>query len=279
MLMLDSMNSGRYTAPAAAKSAAGRGNPVFTRAHNRANAVFLCAAQLHLSMVGRAGQPQGWPGSRVTGISTPVCLTTSRRGNLSGELTNLSHEAVIMTTILTQTQPEITIVDGHAVTTSIAVAEYFSKRHDDVLKKIRALDCSPEFHLRNFAEVVREVPGGDGAIRKMPAYQITRDGFAFLAMGFTGKKAAKFKEDYIEAFNRMERALQHPEASFSADFYRLELTFKNGQLISSRPLADNEMCATFDKFVNIASQNGYLVIHEDDLLKQFRAAAKGIPLK
>ncbi|EOS1856350.1 Rha family transcriptional regulator, partial [Escherichia coli] len=36
---------------------------------------------------------------------------------------------------------------------------------------------------------------------------ITRDGFAFLAMGFTGKRAARFKEAYINAFNQMERCL------------------------------------------------------------------------
>lgn len=39
---------------------------------------------------------------------------------------------------------------------------------------------------------------------------ITRDGFVFLAMGFTGKEAAQWKEAYIEAFNAMEAALQQP---------------------------------------------------------------------
>ena len=33
---------------------------------------------------------------------------------------------------------------------------------------------------------------------------MTRDGFTFLAMGFTGPRAAVFKEAYIEAFNKME---------------------------------------------------------------------------
>ncbi|EGD1134269.1 Rha family transcriptional regulator, partial [Escherichia coli] len=41
-------------------------------------------------------------------------------------------------------------------------------------------------------------------------YQITRDGFAFLAMGFTGKRAAQFKEAYINAFNQMEKLLSKP---------------------------------------------------------------------
>jgi len=69
---------------------------------------------------------------------------------------------------------------------------------------LKNLECSQKFHLLNFGEVFREVPGANGAIRKMPAFEITRDGFTFLAMGFTGREAAKWKEAYIDAFNRME---------------------------------------------------------------------------
>ncbi len=36
---------------------------------------------------------------------------------------------------------------------------------------------------------------------------MTKDGFVFLVMGFTGKKAAAFKEAYIAEFNRMEAEL------------------------------------------------------------------------
>ncbi|MCR2507039.1 Rha family transcriptional regulator, partial [Salmonella enterica] len=76
----------------------------------------------------------------------------------------------------------------------------------DVLKMIRGLDCSPEFTARNFA--VSDYTDASG--RKLPCYQITRDGFAFLAMGFTGKRAAQFKEAYINAFNQMEKQLSKP---------------------------------------------------------------------
>ena len=43
--------------------------------------------------------------------------------------------------------------------------------------------------------------------KKYDCYMMTRDGFAFLAMGFTGKKAAHWKEAYINAFNAMEKRL------------------------------------------------------------------------
>lgn len=125
---IENQNGWNYSAPAPYKTGAGRGNPMFTRAHNRAKAVFLRAKHsLIRIMVGRAGQPKGWPGSLVTGISTPVRLTTlmvvESRG---GELTNLSLEAVIMTTIPALSHPDVTIENGRAVTTSVAIAEFLA---------------------------------------------------------------------------------------------------------------------------------------------------------
>lgn len=92
------------------------------------------------------------------------------------------------------------------------VAQVFGKRHDDVLKRIRSLDCSEEFHARNFAEMIQKVEVGKGATRDTPSFEMTKDGFMFLVMGFTGKQAAKFKEAYINCFNQMEEALHTPPA-------------------------------------------------------------------
>ncbi|KFB16691.1 hypothetical protein PGPR2_01835 [Pseudomonas aeruginosa PGPR2] len=101
----------------------------------------------------------------------------------------------------------VMVNDGQVVTTSLKVAERFGKRHDNVIKAIRGLDCSPEFHALNFEEMIVDVDIGKGARRKSPAFRITRDGFAFLCMGFTGKEAAKWKEAYIRAFNWMAEQL------------------------------------------------------------------------
>ncbi|MBA6137558.1 Rha family transcriptional regulator [Pseudomonas monteilii] len=97
----------------------------------------------------------------------------------------------------------VELIDGHPTTTSLDVAAHFGKRHDDVLKRLRNLDCSPEFTLRNFAE--RSRPGSNN--KPEPYYRMTRDGFTFLCMGFTGKEAAKWKEAYINAFNQLEQAI------------------------------------------------------------------------
>ena len=99
----------------------------------------------------------------------------------------------------------VEMIDGQATTTSLDVASHFAKRHDDVLKRLRNLECSPEFRLRNFAEASQEVAQPKGGVAKYPIVRMTRDGFTFLCMGFTGKEAAKWKEAYINAFNQLEQ--------------------------------------------------------------------------
>jgi len=258
-LHIDSINSGRYSLRAAAKSAAGIGVPDMTTAHNRANAVFLCAKRCHIRiMVGRAGASKDAPGSVVTGYANPARLTTLEIGVSGGGLQKPTTEAAIMATVPTLSQPEIILVNGRAVTTSLAVAAYFSKRHDDVLKKINYLECSPEFTARNFAASDYT----DATGRKLPCNEITRDGFAFLAMGFTGKRAAIFKENYIEAFNRMEAQSGTPAVSCRS---RVVLTLENGVVVSSREIATGEHICTVETFLEIAERQGYLIIHADDL--------------
>ncbi len=90
----------------------------------------------------------------------------------------------------------VTITEEKAVTTSLVIAEAYEKQHKDVLRAISRLECSEEFNRRNFAPV--GYTDGKGELR--PMFEITRDGFTFLAMGFTGKRAAEFKERIIAAF-------------------------------------------------------------------------------
>lgn len=204
---IDSAIPGRYTVQAPYKAGAGIGVLEMLSAIYDAPASFLSSASVHTQiMVGWTGAPKGAPVSDNAGYANPVQFTTSEIGVSGGEGNSLLSEAAIMATIPTLTQPEIAIVDGQAVTSSLAVANFFSKRHGDVLKKIRTLECSASFTARNFS--VSDYTDCTG--RKLPCYQITRDGFAFLAMGFMGKRAAQFKEAYINAFNQMEKQLSNP---------------------------------------------------------------------
>lgn len=90
-----------------------------------------------------------------------------------------------------------------AVCSSLDIAETFEKAHRGVLRDIRNLDCSEKFGKHNF--VLTSYTDKQG--KEKPMALMTRDGFTFLVMGYTGEKAAQFKEAYIEQFNRMERAL------------------------------------------------------------------------
>ncbi|GGF72268.1 hypothetical protein GCM10010912_16730 [Paenibacillus albidus] len=94
--------------------------------------------------------------------------------------------------------------NGQAMTDSRTIAFKFGKRHADILRSIKSLECSAEFTERNFAQSHYKDKTG----RNNLYYKVTRDGFVFLITGFTGREAARFKEEYIAAFNRMEGQLQ-----------------------------------------------------------------------
>ncbi len=107
--------------------------------------------------------------------------------------------------IIVQPAENIVEIDGgNMFTTSLIVAQAFEKEPKDVLRAISNLECSEAFRQRNFAHTPHVHPQNG---QTYPAYRLTRDGFSFLAMGFTGKKAAAWKEKFLEAFNVMEQTL------------------------------------------------------------------------
>nr|DAO27781.1 MAG TPA: regulatory protein [Caudoviricetes sp.] len=95
--------------------------------------------------------------------------------------------------------------EGQPLTNSVLVAEKFDRRHDNVYQAIgKLLITCPEKLGHLFIESSYiDIQGKD-----RPMYIMNRDGFTLLAMGFTGKKALQFKLDYIEAFNKMEKAIK-----------------------------------------------------------------------
>lgn len=97
--------------------------------------------------------------------------------------------------------------DGNGVVRadSLVVAQIFGKLHANVVRDIRNLDCSDEFRLINFDESTYINAQG----HKQPCFNMTRDGFVFLVMGYRGKKAAAFKEAYIKRFNEMEELIKY----------------------------------------------------------------------
>lgn len=92
---------------------------------------------------------------------------------------------------------------------SLAVAKMFGKSHDKVVRDIERLSnpesgLSSEFYVANFGDITYK----DNKGRKHKAYAMTRKGFAILVMGYTGAKAMKFKELYIQRFDEMEETIK-----------------------------------------------------------------------
>ncbi len=117
----------------------------------------------------------------------------------------------------------IVITDqDHVYTTSLLVAEKFDKKHKNVLQSIELiLEKCPdkEFGRLNFQPSSYQ----NEQNKTQPMYEMSRDGFVMLAMGFTGEKSFLWKIAFINAFNRMEQlltvALVTEHHSMLADLY------------------------------------------------------------
>lgn len=163
---------------------------------------------------------------------------------------------------------ETCFISGDVVkTTSVRIAEVFGKRHDHVLRKIQAMDID-EFSRPNFGEAFYI----DAQGKKRPMYEITKDGFMFVVMGFTGKKADKIKIAYINTFNKMAEQLcagnnfQIPQNY--PDALRLAAD-QQDQIIQleTQKAADAPKVEVYDKHLNA------------DGLKPFRLAANDLGMR
>lgn len=183
-----------YHAPITAKSVIGIGvlSSAAKSRNDSCNAAFLRLAVS--SMGGLGGEPQGSP-VRVPG--TPTRLVPLTRLESGVRLNKLNGERIMTKSI----KSAVKLVHGKATTTSLKISEVFGKQHFHVIRAIEKLDCSDEFNASNFGCIDYIDKRG----RTKKSYTITKNGFMFLAMGFTGKEAAQWKEKFIEEFDRLER--------------------------------------------------------------------------
>lgn len=136
---------------------------------------------------------------------------------------------------------------GNLTVSSLEVAEHFGKQHKHVLDTIgnliRDTGSAENSATPLFIENTYIHPQNKQVYK---CYEITRDGFSLLVMGFTGRKALEWKLKYIEAFNRMEQTIreQHKQIDMleaqakadratamrlNAENRRLKLLFDNPQ--------------------------------------------------
>jgi Rha family phage regulatory protein len=117
--------------------------------------------------------------------------------------------------------------EGHLVTDSRRVAKHFGKRHDNVLRAYDSLDCSGNFRALNFEEGVELRELANGTPIRSRIVRMTKDGFMFLVMGFTGKEAARIKETYINAFNAMAEQVRSQSLTLWHQRQLLEMRDQN----------------------------------------------------
>lgn len=138
--------------------------------------------------------------------------------------------------------------DKQAVTTSLILAEAFEKEHRNVIRTIET-----KIGELNFEQSLKMFSKGEYTNtqnKQQPMYYLNRDGFTFIAMGFTGRKADEFKLKYIDAFNKMEEQIRNQ--SFQAlnqstdDLKRANLLYKIANLTSDEELKEESLKSSYE---------------------------------
>lgn len=135
--------------------------------------------------------------------------------------------------------PAVTICNGIATVLTTNVSAVFEKDHRKVVRDVEdIIQRTPEDRRGNFIPVELERPSNLGkGIVKYKAYALTKAGFTFLAMGFTGVKADKFKWAYIDEFDRMEEEIGKSFVSrlpCMKDYLKAYAIYEQGKAIASQ---------------------------------------------
>ena len=161
---------------------------------------------------------------------------------------------------------------GSIRTSSRDVADLFGKEHRNVLRDIDALIAAEptlaEGGLLSFEHTPYVEPATGQTYRQ---YEMSRDGFTLLAMGFTGKKALSFKMAYIAAFNAMEKKLrQSPQIDLNnpADLRMLLANYANDKIELQAQVA--ELAPKADALDRIATADGSLCVTDAAKALQIR---------
>jgi len=102
-------------------------------------------------------------------------------------------------------QALVSIKNGKPTVSSKEIAEKFNKPHKNVIRDIKNLKCSDSFRSLNFELSTYTSPQN----KKFDCFDMTKNGFIFLCMGFTGYKAAEYKEAYIASYDKMEEYIKN----------------------------------------------------------------------
>ena len=95
-------------------------------------------------------------------------------------------------------------INGLSFVSSKTVAEKFDREHFHVLRDVKELleKCSKEFGTSNFG--CNKITRLDGS-EETSEYLMTKDGFMMLTMKFQTRESYYWKEQFIHAFNELEK--------------------------------------------------------------------------
>lgn len=155
---------------------------------------------------------------------------------------------------MTKTKPQIHIVveNNQPITTSRNVAENFEKNHQHILRDIRNL---LDEDVSNFGQMFFEGKEPDSYGREQTIYFMNRDGFTFLAMGFTGAKAREFKLAYIDQFNRMEEHIKQQQIDTSRLSPELQILNQMFQSMAKQELETKRLESKVDGISNLIAMD------------------------
>ncbi|EPU0090193.1 Rha family transcriptional regulator [Campylobacter coli] len=108
--------------------------------------------------------------------------------------------------IINNVEVNLNIKENKVFINSLDLAKVFNKNHRHILQTTKNQPQN-DFTESNF--ILSTYKDKKGELR--PCYNLTRDGFSLLVMGFTGEKAYKWKIEFIKAFNEMEKRLKNLE--------------------------------------------------------------------
>lgn len=98
------------------------------------------------------------------------------------------------------------LVNGQTKVSSVEVAENFDKEHKNILSSIQKMLENDKISRLDFQPSSYKSRG-----KEYPCFNMTRDGFSLLVMGFTGDKALEWKVRFLSAFNKMEQYIIEEE--------------------------------------------------------------------
>lgn len=170
---------------------------------------------------------------------------------------------------------------GESITTSLIIAHVFQKEHKHVLRDIENLSCSDEFRQSNFG--LSSYTSLQN--KKVTMCELTKDGFSFLVMGYTGDKAGEFKEQFIKEFNKRDlllksdgyilaRASEIQQNMIAA----LEQSIvQKDSVIAIQQQAIEEAAPKVDYYDNVLQSNGCIPI--TIIAKELGMSAKALNIK